>query len=508
MLLLLFACVPAPAPRDTAPPPAPPVGPDIAVDSLVVDLGRARLDEPLTGTLTVTNAGDLPLALATPILDDPTGEFTLGGPAAATLAAGASVVFDLTFGAGAIGASAARILLPSDDPDEPLLTLDLRAHVGAPALALDPPALDFGTIDARCSETRAVTVRNDGDDPLVVTDLTIDGGDATFDVDLADAGPLPWTIAPGEAATVDVHFTPPGAPAYAASLVVRSNDPLNPVAAVTLDGVATDNERVTDTFITFGKALDVVIAVGGADTDALATALLEALPALTGPLQAANADYQVAAIRADDGCLVNGLLPEETMTDDEGAAALTLLLATSGTEHTLALLERAIIESTVDGCNPDLARTRATMAVVGLTDSAAPAPQAHGVYTRTFEGTKTDPDDVSAWVIAPDGTSCGVRDDAWDLVVTATGGGYLSACDDLATNLATVAEAALVRQETWPLSRAPWPDTLAMAVAGEVTTAWTFDATTNEITFPTESLPRIGDMVRVTYDAVPACAAD
>lgn len=484
-----------------------PEGPDIAVDVAVLDLGRAPLGGELTATLEVWNRGDDTLTLEAPVLDDATVMFSLGELPTIYVRAGESLSFDIHYAASQAGAASARLLLPSDDADEPVTELVLVAHATAAAIALDPAALDFGTVEERCVDTHGVVLRNDGDDTLTVTDLSVSGGGEAFQVDPAEAdnGPLPWTLAPGASARVWVTFEPPRAVEWSGTLVVRSNDPDEPSAAVQLDGVATENARIVDNFFTAGAPLDIVFALGGDDPDTLAASLLDALPALTGPLSAANADYQIAALRRDDGCLVNGLLVEESMTADEQAAALEGLLAASGGEHTLTVLERAMVESTATGCNPDLVRPGAHLALIGVIDVSSAAPQAAGVYSSAFEGMKPDADVVAAWAFGPDGGTCGAADGAWVDVATATGGAYLSICDDFATNLATLAEGVLDRQTSFPLSRVAWPDTLVVQVDGVTTRDHAYDTTTNAITFEGASAPLIGASVRAIYDAIPVC---
>ncbi len=508
LLLALAGCGGAPDPGpDTQPAPG---GPDIAVDATLVDLGRVRVGETLTGTLVLQNLGDDTLRVEQPVLEDGTGKFGVAALSTPFVLAGGELAVELTYAASAGGGASARLLVPSDDPDEPVMELVVVAHGAAPVLALDPPALDFGTLEERCEDTYALTLRNDGDEPLVVSGVEVEGGQDAFSVDLSEGinGPLPWTVAPGGAAQLWVGFHPTRELDYSAGLVVHSDDPVNTSAGAALDGVATENDRVVDDFLTFGKPLDFVFAVGGSDADSLAASLTAALPSLVAPLAAANVDFQVAAIRADDGCLVNGLLPNGTMTAEEQASALSALLAATGTEHTLTLVERALAESNSLGCNPDLMRARTNLVLVGLTDTATAAPQAHGVYSSTFEGTKSDPADTASWAIAPDGGDCGARDDAWYEVTVATGGSYLSVCDDLATSLATLAEASIERQDSFQLSRLAWPDTLVVQVDGTTTRAWTYDTASNAVVFDAGSAPTIGTPVRVYYDAIPVCAEE
>lgn len=109
----------------------------------------------------------------------------------------------------------------------------IGGHMGVTALdtvealvlagaTVSPSSLAFGDQEAGTpSAPRTVTVLSDGTQPLGVTGVTVAGADpGDFNVDADDCSAR--TLAPGSSCTVAVSFTPGGAGARSASLVVTA----------------------------------------------------------------------------------------------------------------------------------------------------------------------------------------------------------------------------------------------------------------------------------------------
>lgn len=496
---MLFACAPAP-PEDSGVAAWTEPAPALVVSDTSLELGEIEVGERGAVVVTLTNTGDAHLHLDTPILESPSGQFDLLPPITPDLPPGGSVTFELGFEPDVPGGDSARILLPTDDPSQQLVTFVATATASAPVLTLDPSTLDFGSWGATCAIERTVTIRNDGDRTLTVDSVDLLGGGFEVDLNLLENRPLPWHILPGEPREVRVRFTPARPIAYAASLVVHSDDPVHENVAVALDGVGTENDQVEESYTAPGAPVDIVFAVEG--DDALAAELAAAIPALTAPMSAVRLDWQVAAVRADDGCLTNGLVLNGSMTDEEQVSAFAGLLDASSDEHSLTLVERALAEAWSGGCNTDLLREVGKVLVVGVSETAAPAPEAAGYYAGLIDRVTTTPEGSAGWFIGPDGT-CGTPDLAWTDVVSRTDGQYLSICDDLEATLAGLGGAAVERLEAFPLERVPVLDTLVVYLDEARTTDWTWDPDENVIRFTTP--PPIGTRVRLAYDAAPVC---
>ena len=125
----------------------------------------------------------------------------------------------------------ASIVVNSNDPDAPAVTVPVTLHVtGAPDIAVSPTSLDFGEVFVNFSKTMNIVVSNPGTDNLDVTDITSDNADFV-------ANPKVFTIPPRGAQAVAVIFTPSVAEARSGTLNVLSSDPDEPDVPVTVQGV-------------------------------------------------------------------------------------------------------------------------------------------------------------------------------------------------------------------------------------------------------------------------------
>ena len=106
---------------------------------------------------------------------------------------------------------------------------------GAPQLAADATRLDLGEVVNGVVVERDVAVRNDGDAPLVVTEVLTTCGCTTAALE-------PMTLAPGEAGNLHIIFDsgahgPELTGPIMRRVILVSNDPILPEATVDLQAV-------------------------------------------------------------------------------------------------------------------------------------------------------------------------------------------------------------------------------------------------------------------------------
>ena len=124
--------------------------------------------------------------------------------------------------------------ISSNDPVHPDTTLPVGLTVfGTPQISVNPLTLTFDTLLVGGSQTLPVTVSNTGSFPLNVTNITTTHADFT-------ATPLSFTVGVGASQTVDVTFHPSVAQVYSESMSIYSDDPVNPIVGITLNGVANE----------------------------------------------------------------------------------------------------------------------------------------------------------------------------------------------------------------------------------------------------------------------------
>ncbi|MEZ4744606.1 MAG: choice-of-anchor D domain-containing protein [Calditrichia bacterium] len=114
--------------------------PDIAVSPTAIDFGQITLGANAATTVTIHNNGSADLTVSA--ISDPGGAFALTNlpTLTAIISPGNTATFDVTFSPTAIGATSASVNISSDDPDSPIVEIQLTGE------GIDnspPPAQDF-----------------------------------------------------------------------------------------------------------------------------------------------------------------------------------------------------------------------------------------------------------------------------------------------------------------------------------------------------------------------------
>ncbi|MDP2308354.1 MAG: choice-of-anchor D domain-containing protein [Pseudomonadota bacterium] len=103
----------------------------------------------------------------------------------------------------------------------------------APAIRVEPLALDFGAIPiGAASDAALVTVTNDGDGPLTLDPLSLVEPSAPYTLTALGS----TLLEPGGSTSFSVTFAPTLAGGYLAEALVGSDDPVTPEVAVSLAG--------------------------------------------------------------------------------------------------------------------------------------------------------------------------------------------------------------------------------------------------------------------------------
>jgi hypothetical protein len=105
-----------------------------------------------------------------------------------------------------------------------------------PDIAVNPQALDYGTVNVGITSTLSTAISNVGTADLTVTGLTFGVG-SSADFALNPGAPMtPFTVAPSASVDVPVDYTPGEEGADSGSLEIASDDPDTSVVTVSLSG--------------------------------------------------------------------------------------------------------------------------------------------------------------------------------------------------------------------------------------------------------------------------------
>ena len=212
--------------------------PAIAVSPANVDFGSVAVGSSRAMPVQVQDTGGAPLNVtAIAACSGTSGEFTWSPAAPFTVAAGQSATLTITYAPVDAGADNGCLTLTSNDPANPSITVGV-AGTGTtspafPAIALEPSSLDFGMVNVGGSMSRTSSVKNTGTAPLDVTGVsTCSGTSPEFTVSPTS----PFTVAPGDQATLTVTYMPADAGTDTGCVAVASNDPMNAVVNLELTG--------------------------------------------------------------------------------------------------------------------------------------------------------------------------------------------------------------------------------------------------------------------------------
>lgn len=534
--LCWLAC--APQLEETA---APVSGPELHVDRAVVDFGDVAVNQagPAYQALQITNTGTEDLHIAGFDLESgaPFGgndsPFRVGTVTSVLIPPGGAVELELEFLPETLGEFSDTLQITSNARESSVFVDVVGTGTGA-VLHSSHDHVDFGEVPIGCEQAQDVILSNLGTLDLTINGIELGTSSTALGLDQwggqdPDTNPLPWSLAPGETASVSLTYFPLQARQDSAYLLVDSDAaaPLDPVPRI--EGTGQSNGQVVDVFeLALSSRVDVLFSLDRSTSmeagwDTVDTAIQTFLDAA----DRTDADFHIAAVVADDGCVLGDhAFLDSALTSTERSDAfdaMACLDATTpcpsaghNTERAFMLLEAALSSSNLStgGCNEGLLRDSATLHLVAISDEPEQSVNSYSYYVSLFQSMKSNPDDVVFHAVGGDyPTGCSLDDQsavaftgAYEATV-ATGGLFLSICSaDIGDHLSTLLGPTDRDRRSVELSETPVAQTLRVTVDGvPVTSGWTWDAVTNTVDFDEGAEPAGGATVEVTYERLTDC---
>ncbi len=187
----------------------------VAANFPVAGLSAAALIFPLQvvgtasaqQTVALTNTGGSPLAIGgVAVTGASAADFALANGCGSTLAVGASCTIGVTFVPTASGTRIASLVVSTNDPARPQLSVALSGV--STAAAVSPAALSFSSPLAVTSAAQIVTITNASAAVLRINNVARGGTNPGQFAHATTCAPFPRLLAPGESCTASVTFTP------------------------------------------------------------------------------------------------------------------------------------------------------------------------------------------------------------------------------------------------------------------------------------------------------------
>ncbi|MFT5684654.1 MAG: hypothetical protein ACI8RZ_005598 [Myxococcota bacterium] len=506
MLFLLLACAEAPIDSDVPADSVDPAADCLTLSPLSLDFASlAVLDgESASEVVTLTNTCAVAVSLYSVALEGDTDVFSTVPVSGGDLGAGVALTFTIQYVPEASGEHAAQLVVESELGT---LSTDLTGEGVAPDIAVTPAELSFGEIDAGCSPQQTVTIKNAGDETLIISGLDFSSETSTFSLNLNEAenGPLPWSLALSDEVAVEVAFTPSNLGFDSASLVITSNDPSTREVTVLSEGQGGTFEQQIDVLIQPDAEADILFAVDkSCSMDDKSDELIEHFGAFTDAMDAGELDYRVALIVQDSG-LVYGADPYIDQSNAWRASEITYDMRSgsegSYTESGFTLLLAAVAANS-------WIRDSAELHLIGFSDEPEQSRDSdysdYNDYISEFQMFKDDPDDVVFHAIGgdyPGGCDSAEPYTGFYEATVATGGIFESICTtDWDATLESVGSYILpAPAASFSLSQPAVSETIAVLVDAQSVSSWQHDTDNDAIVFDADHIPVGGAEVTISY---------
>ena len=462
----------------------------------------------------VINSGQRALTIQTPQLVSGDDRFSLGDVPEQSwvIEPGEHLAFDVSYIPQTFESNGAYIEIASNDPDEPSVRVSLEGYGDAPVLSVTPLEFDYGIISIGCDNEERVTIRNEGNMPLVIENVSqIVNNPVDILMEFGSMPSPPWVIEPGNELDFLVSYIPTDVGWDRSEIIIESNDPMLPELTIEQGGDGDVEQwhyqRYSQSAV---SVLDILWVIDDSGSmNAYQSLLANQINYFFQAFLASAPDYNMSVITTTSphlhGIITNGTpMPEIAL-----ANMVNVGIMGAGMEKGIEMAFQALSNPVIAGPGSQFFRDEASLIVIFVSDEKDwGAPWV--TYTQFFDGLKEVGKFIPYAVIGDPPSGCqGIINNRtfniqfgagyWDLVDYYGGQWYSMCAVDWGTQLQNLG-ATLSNRATYGFDHPdPIEDTIVVTVNGQVTTKWTYDSGTNSITFDLSHIPSEGQTIEIEY---------
>jgi hypothetical protein len=190
----------------------------------------------------IMNTGDAPLTISSiSVTGANSGDFSAVNPEpclASPISAGSFCAFEMQFAASVVGIEGAFLSVNDSAPGSPQVLALLGTGAG-PLAVPSPTNISFGSVPVGTSPSQAITLRNTGNQTLLITNIAVAGNNiAQFPL---SADTCASSLSPGVSCGFSITFTPSATGTFSAAVNVTDNSGnlTGAVQTIPLTGTAT-----------------------------------------------------------------------------------------------------------------------------------------------------------------------------------------------------------------------------------------------------------------------------
>ena len=432
---------------------------------------------------------------------------------------GNSVEFNIYYNPETYENNNATIIIQSNDEDEEYLELPVTGNGDAPLLSIEPPVLYFGDISIGCSIEETITLRNNGNLNLIVSDVT---QMATLPTDIvADFGSLPnlpWELVPGQEIDFNILYEPTDVNLDESQITVNSNDPVNSEVIIVQEGYGDivhwfHNRYIQDE----SKIVDIVFVVDNSGSmNDQQQELAYQMNDFVSILQSMNVDYHLGFITTDSAMFqqydgydwIDNRHPDPVIW----AANVINSIGTGGSPFEQGIYYAQAFSSFA-ASSSSYWRPNSNFVIVYISDEPDYSPNSYTSYFPFFDNIKSSPSLVRQFAVIGDypsgcllinsanGTSYNVPFGGgyYEMTQRYNGQAYSICAPDWGMQMQNLATEVSVRASFEMSERNVMEDTIEVRVNGQLSYEWIYDESTNSIIFNSDAIPDGGNTVEIDY---------
>ena len=491
--------------------------PQMLVHPQEIDFGRLDVGtESGHETFVIVNTGDDNLIVFVPDLVSGNLRFEIDEYDAEeiTIPGGELLEVNVYYTPQTFETNGAYVSVVGNDETNPEALVLLTGGGDAPVIDVSPIEFDYGDISIGCDNEERITIRNNGNQDLVVETIT---QMVTQPVDIMmEMGALPeppWTILPGSELDFLVSYIPSDIGSDASDIEITSNDPITPLVITEQVGDGDVEQWFSQTWQQEEiPVLDVLWVVDNSGSmNQFQSNLSGNISSFMGAFSQTGADYHMSVITTDRYAITNVLTPMTPNVEQALSNLIMVGITGSGMEKGIEMSHRALSSASSAGPGSTFWRNSATLIVIYVSDEQDWSNPDWSSYLSFFDNLKPQGQFIPYGVISdvPGGCQYTMTNGLartlqpgygyWDLIDHYGGSWYSICATDWGVQLQDLA-GELTGRRMFPLDeRDPITETIEVTVNGQVTTNWEYDAATNSVIFHDEHVPDEGQTIEISY---------
>ena len=500
--------------------------PEIVVLPEIIDFGNITSGQE-TGVeqLTIVNAGDEVLLLDPLSLIAGTDRFSIDHDEDDDweLQPGEGIQIDVYYEPHTYESNGGLINVVSNDDESPSVEVLILGSGDAPVMTVDPVEFDYGTISMGCDNEERITIRNDGNLPLIIDSVS---QMVTQPVDiLMEFGSLPvppWLLQPDQEVDFLVSYIPDDTGFDDSAITVKGNDPQTPEVQVVQFGEGVFEQWIVQTHIQEEVPfLDIIFVIDNSGSmNMFQNELANQMTAFLNIFTLSGADYHLGFITTDRRSLQGSgavfWIDNSFINPVDWAQGVigSIGLGGSGIEKGIKFAKE-VLENTdpIQGAAPGTPfwRTDATLVIIYVSDEPDFSDGTWTSYTPFFDSIKPSVDMTRHFAVIgdyPSGClwqsafgprSVGYGGGYWDMTQRYNGDWYSICAADWGNQMQDLAD-TVTTHRSFPLEEPdPIEETIYVTVNGQAAVGWTYDSSSNSIIFDDNSIPEPNQTIIIEY---------